>query len=127
MEDFCGFEVSSGQVFNLNKQLDEEFAKWRTRPLPEIRYLILDATCYKVRIDGTVRDCATLIHIDDLHSIDEMWACLPLNLPESATVEAIGRRIKETVVCRVSRLFRWRRMTSVTHNDCWPGESGRMS
>ena len=60
MEELCGFEVSSGQVSNLNKQLDEEFAKWRARPLPEIQYLILDATYYKVRIDGTVRDCATL-------------------------------------------------------------------
>jgi len=36
--------ASSGQVSNLNKQLDEEFAKWRARALPEIRYLILDAT-----------------------------------------------------------------------------------
>jgi transposase-like protein len=60
MEELCGFEVSLGQVSNLNKQLDEEFAKWRARALPEIRYLILDATYYKVRIDGTVRDCATL-------------------------------------------------------------------
>ena len=60
MEELCGFEVSSGQVSNLNKNLDEEFHKWRTRPLPEIQYLILDATYYKVRIDGTVRDCATL-------------------------------------------------------------------
>ena len=61
METMCGFEVSSGQVSKLNKQLDEEFEKWRTRPLPEIAYMILDATYYKVRIDGTVRDCATLI------------------------------------------------------------------
>jgi transposase-like protein len=61
MEQMCGFQVSSGQVSNLNKQLDEEFAKWRTRPLPEIAYLIIDATYYKVRIDGVVRDCATLI------------------------------------------------------------------
>ena len=60
MEELCGFEVSSGQVSNPNKQLDEEFAKWRSRPLPEIKYLIIDATYYKVRIDGTVRDCATL-------------------------------------------------------------------
>lgn len=60
MEELCGFEVSLGQVSNLNKQLDEEFAKWRARALPEIRYLILDATYYKVRIDGTVRDCVTL-------------------------------------------------------------------
>ncbi|MDA7882530.1 transposase, partial [Akkermansiaceae bacterium] len=61
MEQMCGFEVSSGQVSNLNKQLDEEFEKWRTRPLPEIAYMTLDATYYKVRIDCTVRDCATLI------------------------------------------------------------------
>jgi transposase-like protein len=61
MEEMCGFQVSSGQVSNLNKQLDEEFEKWRTRPLPEIVYLIIDATYYKVRIDGVVRDCATLI------------------------------------------------------------------
>lgn len=60
METLCGFEVSSGQVSNLNKQLDDELAKWRTRPLPEIQYLTLDATYYKVRIDGSVRDCATL-------------------------------------------------------------------
>jgi len=61
MEQLCGFEVSSGQVSNLNKQLDEEFEKWRSRPLPEILYLTVDATYYKVRIDGVVRDCATLI------------------------------------------------------------------
>jgi hypothetical protein len=39
MEELCGFEVSLGQVSNLNKQLDEEFAKWRARALPEIRCL----------------------------------------------------------------------------------------
>jgi len=61
MEQMCGFSVSSGQVSNLNKQLDDEFEKWRTRPLPEIAHLIIDATYYKVRIDGIVRDCATLI------------------------------------------------------------------
>lgn len=61
MEELCGVEVSSGQVSNLNKQLDDEFEKWRTRPLPPIVYMTLDATYYKVRIDGVVRDCATLI------------------------------------------------------------------
>lgn len=61
MEQMCGFEVSSGQVSNLNKQLDSEFEKWRNRPLPEISFMTLDATYYKVRIDGVVRDCATLI------------------------------------------------------------------
>lgn len=61
MEQMCGFEVSSGQVSNLNKQLDSEFDKWRNRPLPGISFMTLDATYYKVRIDGVVRDCATLI------------------------------------------------------------------
>lgn len=61
MEELCGFEVSSGQVSNLNKQLDAEFEKWRTRPLPPIVYMTLDATYYKVRIDGVVRDCTTLV------------------------------------------------------------------
>ena len=61
MEQMCGFEVSSGQVSNLNKQLDSEFEQWRNRPLPAISHMILDATYYKVRIDGVVRDCATLI------------------------------------------------------------------
>jgi len=31
MEELCGFEVSSGQVSNLNKQLDAEFEKWWAR------------------------------------------------------------------------------------------------
>ena len=61
MEQMCGFEVSSGQVSNLNKQLDVEFVKWRNRTLPEIACMTVDATYYKVRIDGVVRDCATLI------------------------------------------------------------------
>ena len=63
MEKLCGFQVSSGQVSNLTKQLDVEFVKWRSRPLPNIIYLALDATYYKVRIDGVVRDCATLVAI----------------------------------------------------------------
>jgi putative transposase len=63
MEKLCGFQVSSTQVSKLTADLDSEFQKWRERPLPEITYLTLDATYYKVRIDGTVRDCATLIAI----------------------------------------------------------------
>jgi len=61
MERLCGFEVSSTQVSNLNKLLDEDFGKWRSRPLPPIDFLLLDATYHKVRIDGVVRDCATLV------------------------------------------------------------------
>lgn len=61
MAQMCGFEVSSGQVSNLIKQLDSEFEKWHNRPLPAISHITLDATYYKVRIDSVVRDCATLI------------------------------------------------------------------
>ena len=63
MKDLCGLDVSSTQVSKLTAELDIEFEKWRTRPLPEIAYLVTDATYYKVRIDGSVRDCATLIAI----------------------------------------------------------------
>ena len=63
MGELCGFEVSSTQVSNLTAELDAEFIKWRDRPLPEISHLFIDATYYKVRIDGVVRDCATLIAI----------------------------------------------------------------
>jgi putative transposase len=63
MEELCGFEVSSTQVSNLCAELDPEFEKWRSRPLPDISHLFIDATYYTVRIDGIVRDCATLIAI----------------------------------------------------------------
>ena len=46
------------------------------------------------------------IHVEAALSIDEMWAWLPLNLREPATVEAIGRRIKETVVRDVSPVIK---------------------
>jgi transposase-like protein len=63
MGELCGFEVSSTQVSNLTAELDGEFEKWRNRPLPEISHLFADGTYYKVRIDGSVRDCATLLAI----------------------------------------------------------------
>jgi len=63
MEELCGFEVSSTQVSNLCAALDPEFEKWRKRPLPDISHLFIDATYHTVRINGSVRDCATLIAI----------------------------------------------------------------
>lgn len=63
MGELCGFDVSSTQVSNLTATLDTEFKRWRERPLPDISHLFTDATYYKVRIDGNVRDCATLIAI----------------------------------------------------------------
>lgn len=61
--DLCGMEVTSTQVSRLTAELDQEFEKWRTRPLPDIAHLFLDATYIKVRLHGAVRDCAVLTAI----------------------------------------------------------------
>lgn len=63
LEELCGLEITSTQVSRLTAELDAEFELWRNRPLPEIGHLVLDATYVKVRLDGTVRDCAVLIAI----------------------------------------------------------------
>jgi DNA polymerase-4 len=58
---------------------------------------------YHHRIVEAVEDC---IHVEAVLSIDEMWAWLPYNLREPATVESIGRRIKETVARDVSPVIK---------------------
>jgi putative transposase len=63
MEKLCGLEVTSTQVSRLTAQLAETFKQWRQRPLPEIAHLIVDATYVKVRISGSVCDCAVLTAI----------------------------------------------------------------
>lgn len=60
-ERLCGCEVSSTQVSRLTQQLDEEFDRFRNRPLGEICYLIVDATYLKVRHNGTVISMAILL------------------------------------------------------------------
>lgn len=62
-EALCGFEVTRNQVSLAAKALDDEFEKWRARPLGKIVYLYLDARYEKVRIDGQVRDSAVLIAV----------------------------------------------------------------
>lgn len=61
LEKMCGLEVSAMQVSRATQMLDGEFEKWRNRPLHEpVKYLLLDARYEKVRVDGTVVDCALL-------------------------------------------------------------------
>lgn len=55
------------------------------------------------QIIAAVEDC---IHVEAVLSIDEMWAWLPYYLREPSTVEAIGRRIKETVARDVSPVIK---------------------
>nr|WP_299657154.1 transposase [uncultured Jannaschia sp.] len=52
--------LSSTQVSRAAKLLDDELEAWRTRPLGQITYLVLDARYEKVRQGGIVRDAAVL-------------------------------------------------------------------
>jgi putative transposase len=60
-EKLCGYEVSSTQVSILTQELDEQFEKFRNRPLGEICYLIIDAIYLKIRHSGSVIDMAVLL------------------------------------------------------------------
>ena len=60
MREFGIESLSSSQVRRAAKLLDDELQAWRTRPLGEIRYLILDARYEKMRHGGIVRDAAVL-------------------------------------------------------------------
>jgi putative transposase len=62
-EELCGFEVSSSQVSRAAQLLDDELAQWRSRPLGEIPFLILDARYEKIRHGGSVVDCAVLVAV----------------------------------------------------------------
>jgi putative transposase len=60
-EQLCGYEVSSTQVSRLTQELDEEFEKFRNRPIGEVCYLVVDALYLKVRHNGSVVDMAVLL------------------------------------------------------------------
>jgi transposase-like protein len=60
-EKLCGFEVSSTQVSQAAAALDEQIEEWRSRPLGQMPYLVLDARYEKVRQGGIVRSAAVLV------------------------------------------------------------------
>ena len=60
LKEFGIESLSSTQVSRVAKLLDDELEAWRSRPLGEIRYLIVDARYEKVREGGVVRDAAVL-------------------------------------------------------------------
>jgi transposase-like protein len=62
-EELCGCEISSSDVSRATGLLDKEFHQWRTRPLGQFKYLVLDARYEKVRVAGQIRDCSVLIAI----------------------------------------------------------------
>jgi transposase-like protein len=61
--ELCGLEVTSTQVSRAAKLLDEELETWRNRSIDQIEYLIVDARYERVRVSGSVRDCAVLVAI----------------------------------------------------------------
>ena len=63
VEKLCGLEVTSTQVSRAAAELDEELEAWRSRPIGEITYLVLDARYEKVRHGGAVVSCAVLTAI----------------------------------------------------------------
>lgn len=73
LKEFGIDNLSSTTVSRVRSQLDEQLETWRSRPLSECPYLILDARYEKVRVNGAVRDVAILtaigIHKDARRSI----------------------------------------------------------
>jgi transposase-like protein len=55
--------ISSTQISRCTAQLDEGLQAWRTRPLGDVPYVILDARYERVRDGGRVVDCAVLVAI----------------------------------------------------------------
>jgi putative transposase len=62
-EELCGCEISSSDVSRATALLDEDLARWRTRPLGQTKYLVLDARYEKVRHGGSIVDCSVLVAI----------------------------------------------------------------
>jgi putative transposase len=60
MAEFGLQNLSSMQVSRAAALLDDELQAWRTRPLSDTAYLLLDARYEKVREGGVVRDAAIL-------------------------------------------------------------------
>ena len=58
LEALCGLEVTSTQVSRAIAELDPMLEAWRSRPIPPIAHLILDARYEKIRVAGIVRSCA---------------------------------------------------------------------
>lgn len=92
-EELCGTSFSKSQISQLNKDLDEEIAAWKSRLLEkEYPYLIIDARYEKVRIGKRVISQGVLIVL----GIDEDGR------REILTVEVANTETEESY----SRVFR---------------------
>lgn len=81
--ELCGLDITSTQVSRAAEMLDTELEIWRNRPLSQVEYLIVDARYEKVRVDGSVRDCAVLIAIGVLPSGNRSVLGVSVSLSEA--------------------------------------------
>lgn len=63
LEELAGIELSSTSVSNATKELDALLEQWRTRPLGEYQYIVLDALYEKVREGGSVTDNSVFLAV----------------------------------------------------------------
>jgi putative transposase len=62
-EKLCGLDISSTQVSNFSKLLDEDLENFRSRPLGSFMYVQFDAIYEKIRHTGTVKSLPILVAI----------------------------------------------------------------
>ena len=63
LKEFGIENLSSTTVSRVRAEIEDQLESWRSRPLQECPYLVLDARYDKVRVDGAVRDVAILTAI----------------------------------------------------------------
>ena len=93
-EKLCGINFSKSHVSELSKQLDEEIAFWRDRPLEKkYPYLIIDARYEKVRKQGKVVSQGVLIIL----GVDEEGyrEILSVDLANTETEESWSRVFRD--------------------------------
>ena len=59
----CGLRVFSSSFSRVTAELEPQFEAWRNPPLGAQPYLLLNARFEKVRVDGSLRDCAVPVAI----------------------------------------------------------------
>jgi len=99
MEELCGFEVTSSEVNNAAKLLDEELKSWRDRSLGCYRYVYLDAQYKKIRYAGSFMDCAILIAvgIDESGRRDILGLSVSLSEHDEKTMPRLSTWMEENI------------------------------
>ena len=75
--------ITSTQVSNTCRKLDEGFEPWRNRDLGEFPYLVLDAGYEKLHVTGIVRNVAVLIAADIDREGNRRILCVSLELKDA--------------------------------------------